>query len=88
MRESPTVEVVRQHGKGASSPAASGTRPAMMRVRDVATRWALDDDTIYGMIRRGELEAQRFGARCIRVPLAAVEAREQCQGRTEVRGSS
>ena len=34
------------------------------------------------MIRRGELEARRFGARCIRVPLAALEAHEQCQEKT------
>ena len=56
----------------------------MLRVRDVAERWSMDVETIYVMIRRGELEARRFSAKCIRVPIAAVEVHEQCQEKTEV----
>lgn len=82
-REVPTADIARQGGKDARGTSAPAVRPKMMRVRDVADRWALDVDTIYAMIRRGELEAQRFGAKCIRVPRSAVEEREKCQEKTE-----
>ena len=80
--ELPVTDLARQGSNDVRPSPAPGTRPTMMRVRDVADRWAMDVDTIYAMIRRGELEAQRFGAKCIRVPRSAVEEHEQGQGPT------
>lgn len=48
----------------------------MMRVEDVAARWALNPKTVYAMIERGELVARRFG-RVLRVPRSLVESIEQ-----------
>ncbi len=56
--------------------------PRMLRVADVAARWSCHRDTVYDLIARGVLEAKRFGPKMIRVPLAAVEAMEACQGQT------
>ena len=87
VQESPAAEVSRQRSKTASSPPTSGSTPNMLRVRDVSERWSLDVETIYVMIRRGELAAQRFGPRCIRVPRSAVEEREKCQEKTKAHTS-
>ena len=49
---------------------------SVLKVEELAARWAVDRKTIFGMIARGEITVLRVG-RLIRIPLHVVERLEQ-----------
>jgi excisionase family DNA binding protein len=50
-----------------------------MSVNDVAERWAVSTDLVYGLIRNGALAAMKVAGTTWRVPTGAVIAYEQDQ---------
>ena len=51
----------------------------VMRTVDVAARWRCSERHVRALISTGQLPAFRLGGKLLRVPIAAIEAFEQCQ---------
>lgn len=55
------------------------TPSPFMSVNDVAERWSVSTDLVYGLIRNGDLAAMKVAGTTWRVPTGAVIAYEQDQ---------
>ena len=85
--DTPAMVPLREVGQIAALPPKRGATvdPPLMRVDDVAKRWAIDRKTVYGMIERGQLAARRCG-RLVRIPRNVVESFESQAGVDPDRG--